>query len=221
MKKFTAGLFAAFLAMGVTAFADSADSTVLDAYVSSNNSAYFNGVGNYTVVKIQNGEGGIVYLDEVPDGINGAVSFMLKTGVTDGEYTASFGGNGEVKTVSFTVGNKTFSGENGNSLVLDKANKMSVADEADVQETLSGQEQGKTLYKKSFTFTGTEKFDSVYMVSADGKTCYGSYEIGTTIENVTGESAFAYGIQLYNIPEENKGMNLYLSAPDSGTEGNE
>ena len=52
-------------------------------------------------------------------------------------------------------------------------------------------------------------------MSADGMTFYGGFELYDNTEKGerpihTGYGTVAFGIQIYNIPEEMKGMNLYL-----------
>lgn len=224
MKKFAAGLIAATtLFMSVSVFAaETAAPTSWDAYKESNNSASFN-IGNesYTTVKITNSGNVVVYIDESQNGYTGAVNFMLKENSADGEYTALFGGSGTNKTIKFNVGGFEIQGTTDKAS-LDTSNKMTVADEAEEQESIAGQQEGTTLYKKGFTFLATGKnFSKIYVVSGDGKTCYGSFDLNVSAQNITGESEIAYGIQIYNLPAEKKDINLYLASDNTNNGGAE
>lgn len=216
MKKFAAGLIAATtLFMSVSAFAaESATPDSWDAYQESDNSANFTlGSGeSYTTVKITDNNSNIVYIDEDQNAYSGSVNFMLKDGSSDGEYTALFGGGGATKTIKFNVGKFNISGSS-DTASLDTANRMTVADEATEQEKIAGQAEGATLYKKGFTFLATGKsYSKIYVVSGDGKTCYGSFDLNMSAENITGEAEVAYGIQIYNLSEKEKDINLYLAS---------
>ena len=214
MKKLVAGLLAlAVVLCGLNAFAAE---TEQDVYFGSDNSVYFadysSDVSNFTTVLIREqgttGANGVVYIDQQSNGFSDAVDFMLKTNAVDGKYTAVFGNaNNDTKTVNFSIGNVTIDGK----LELDRKSKMSVADEAVLQEGLYGNEPNGT-YKKGFVFNATadqyNSFNRLYLVSADGTSCYGYFELET--ETTVTDGDVAYGIQIYNIPEDRMGMNLYL-----------
>lgn len=214
MKKLAAGLLAlAVVLCGLNAFAAE---TEQDVYFGSDNSVYFadysSDVSNYTTVLIREqgttGANGVVYVDQQSRGFSDAVNFMLKDDAKAGSYTATFGNaNNDTKTVNFSIGDVTI----GENLVLDRRNKMSVADEAVLQEGLYGNDPNGT-YKKGFVFNATadqyNSFNRLYLVSADAASCYGYFELAKET-TVTGGD-IAYGIQIYNIPEAQKGMNLYL-----------
>lgn len=214
MKKFAASLLTlAVVLCGLNAFAAE---TEQDVYFGSDNSVHFadysSDVSKYTTVLIRKadttGANGVVYVDQQSNGFSDAVDFMLKTNAVDGKYTAVFGNaNNETKKVNFSIGDVTVNG----NLTLDRANKMSVIDEPVLQEGLYGEEPNGT-YKKGFVFTATgeqyNSFNRLYLVSADGKTSYGYFELEKET-TITGGDV-AYGIQIYNIPEDRMGMNLYL-----------
>lgn len=224
MKKLVAGLLAlAVVLCGLNAFAAE---TEQDVYFGSDNSVhiadYNSDIKNYTTVLIRKkgttGADGVVYVDQQSKGFSDVVDFMLKAGVSKEDdvhdYTATFGNsnNDESKVVNFSVDNVTISGD-VDSVTLDRANKMLVADEpisTDDEEFIN--KAGNGLYKKSFVFTASSGkiYDKAYIVSSDGKKCYGHFELDLST-NFTGESDIAYGIQIYNISEENKGINLYLT----------
>lgn len=224
MKKFAASLLTlAVVLCGLNVFAASSDTK--DAYFGSDNSAYFtnadDGVNNYTTVLIRKqgttGATGVVYVDQQSSGFSDVVNFMLKGGVADGTYTAIFGNaNNDTKQINFVVGDITATGEKG-TVKVDQDNKMKVVDEPVKQESFVGSLDGG--YKKGFVYTATldqfTNFDRLYLVSADGNTFYGGFNLYDESEKgkkpeYSGEGTVAFGIQIYNIPEEQKGMNLYL-----------
>ncbi len=224
MKKFAASLFAsAVILCGMSVFAAGSDTK--DAYFGSDNSAYFtnadDGVNNYTTVLIRKqdttGATGVVYVDQQSSGFSDVVNFMLKGEVADGTYTAIFGNsNNDTKRINFVVGDITATGEKG-TVKVDQDNKMKVVDEPVKQESFVGSLEGG--YKKGFVYTATldqfTNFDRLYLVSADGNTFYGGFNLYDESEKgkkpeYSGEGTVAFGIQIYNIPEEQKGMNLYL-----------
>lgn len=221
MKKFAIGLFAATVVFfGMTALAEE---TEQDVYFGSDNSVHiaeYNDVdgANYTTVLIRKAgttdADGVVYVDQKSDGLGSVMNFMLKDDVEPDNYTATFGNSeGNVETINFKVGDLEYK-----TVTLKPENKMSVADEP---TSTYGEEfsknKGLGYYKKSFTFTTTmdnfDKFNSVYLVLADG-TGQGKIELYDSGANArpsfTGGGELAFGIQIYNIPEEHRGMNLYL-----------
>lgn len=232
MKKFAAAFFTAtVLFAGVTALA--ADETQ-DVYFGSDNSVHFtddnSDISNYTTVLIRKsgttGADGVVYVDQQSSGFKGVMDFMLKADAEKDNYIATFGNSkNETKTVNFTIGDITPThGET--TVTLDQANKMSVIDEATSTEGENYTREpnnGGSYYKKGFTFIGSlvqfNSFERVYLVSADGKEWVGAFDLyDTTGDYVkpeySGSGDVAFGIQIYNLPEESKGINLYL-----GTKG--
>lgn len=227
MKKLTSGFLAATMVfMGITAFAE--NNNTQDVYFGSDNSVHiadYNKVTgtNYTTVLIR--ESGtkdaskVVYADQKTSGLGSIMDFMLKAGVADGNYTATFGNSeGNSTTINFKVGDVFGAGKYKEEVTLDQANKMSVVDEPTPhKEENFIKNKGEGHYKKSFTFTtdmdNFGKFNSVYVVLADG-TGQGEidlYDSGALERPLfTGGGDITFGIQIYNIPEEHKGMNLYL-----------
>ena len=217
MKKFAACFFStAMVLCGITAFAAESEQ---DVYFGSDNSVHIAGynsdVSQYTTVLIRKSEtegaNGVVYVDQQSKGFSDVVDFMLKSGTANGEYVATFGNaNEETKKVKFFVGEVEINGKD-QKLTLDRMNKMSVADEPVLQEGLYGEAANGT-YKKGFVFSATEEqynsFNRLYLVSADAATCYGYFELEKETTITGGE--VAYGIQIYNIPVDRLGMNLYL-----------
>ena len=217
MKKFAASLLTlAVVLCGLNAFAAE---TELDVYFGSDNSVHFadynSDVSKYTTVLIRKadttGANGVVYVDQQSSGFSDAVNFMLKADTKAGDYTATFGNAvNETKVVKFSIGDVTLE-SNGNKVTLDQKNKMAIADEPVLQEGLYGNDPNGT-YKKGFVFNATadqyNSFNRLYLVSADAASCYGYFELAKET-TVTGGN-IAYGIQIYNIPEAQKGMNLYL-----------
>lgn len=225
MKKVVAGLFAcAVVLCGICTFVAASEQ---DVYFGSDNSVHigdYNDVDGkeYTTVLIRKAgttdASGVVYVDQQSGGLGSVMNFMLKDGVEKDKYIATFGNSdGDTKVINFTVGDVLGAGKH-KEMTLEQANKMSVADEpisTDLEENFKGRKDGH--YKKSFTFTTTldkfKKFDSVYLVSRDG-TGYGEielYDLGANERpSFTGTGKIALGIQIYNIPEDAKGMNLYL-----------
>lgn len=218
MRKFAIGLIAT-MALALGTVASAADVASVDAYTGFDNSTYFtesnSGINEYKTVLIKNSSSEIVYIDEAETTFGTAVNFMLKGDVSlaDGDYTATFGSNSkESKQVTFKVGSRTVTDGDGgsHSATVNTANKMKVADEPEIQE------EGSTLYKKGFVFIAeTGKLNKVHLVGEDGTTYRGSITIDIP-SNISGESAIAYGIQIFNIPEADKGINLYLDTTSNG-----
>ncbi len=224
MKKLAIGLLAATtLALGtVASAADVAEATSVDAYTGFDNSTHFtesnSRINEYQTVLIKNSDSEIVYIDEAETTFGEAMRFMLRgSTVAEGTYTAIFGSDiiGS-KEVTFTVGRRNVSGTDNKGVsheaTVDTANKMKVADEPALQE-----EDG-TLYKKGFVYlsNGTA-FNKAHIVAENGTTYLGSVTISDTTTVVSGESPIAYGIEIYNIPEESKGINLYLGTETTTT----
>lgn len=226
MKKIAMSLLSLFFVLcGMNVLAAE---TEQDAYFGSDNSVHFadynSGVSEYTTVLIRKnnttGADGVVYVDQRSNGFSDAVNFMLKADTKAGDYTATFGNsNNGTKQINFVVGDITATGEKG-TVTVDQDNKMKVVDEPvkqEVNDSYVDAEEG--VYKKGFVYDATltqfNKFKRLYLVSADGKTFYGGFNLYDESEKgkkpeYSGEGTVAFGIQIYNIPEEMKGMNLYL-----------
>ena len=221
MKKILACLAVIAAFSGVTALAET---TYNDIYYGANNEvrvdASVNDIGGSNTVIVKNASTQeIVHIDQNDSGFTSAAAFLLKEGVADGEYIASFGAaDGTVKTLNFYVGDLQIG-----DLTLDRANKMIVAKTASTY-TVDGKQvidkdTGEAVYTKGFTYDNVDidtynTFKSIKITSADGSQTIGAIPIGeggwggTT---ATGEGAVNMGIQIHYIPEEYKGINVYLS----------
>ena len=89
---------------------------------------------------------------------------------------------------------------------------MTVADKAQLQTNISATGIDVKQYYKGFTLLveNMDAYKKAYLVSGDGKTCYGYFELPKPDTTITGPACIAYGLQLFNIPEEKKDLNLYL-----------
>ena len=139
----------------------------------------------------------------------------MKDGCDNGNYIATFGNeNGETKIIEFFKGVVPLTG-NSMSVVLNTAQKMTVADKATKQTGNEASDASSECYRKGFTLlvenVGTwENVNTAYLVSGDGQTCYGYFELPEPDTTITGPACIAYGLQLFNIPKEKKDLNLYL-----------
>ena len=221
MKKLLACLIAVSALSVVTAFAET---EYIDAYYGGNNEvrvdAGVKDIGGSKTSLIKNASTGeIVHIDQKESGFSSAAAFLLKEGIADGEYIATFGGNdGEVKSFNFYVGDLNVGG-----ITLDRANKMIVKNVA-AQYSVDGllvidKKTGEAVYKKGFTFDNVaidtyNTFKSIKLTTEDGSETIGAIPIGkdgwggTT---ATGEGSVNMGIQIFDIPESYKGLNVYLS----------
>ena len=219
MKKVIACLAMIAAFSGITAMAET---TYDDIYYGTNNEvrvdASVNNIGGSKTVLVKNASTGeIVHIAESDDGFTSAAAFLLKEGIADGAYTATFSDTeGKVTTLNFYVGDLVVDG-----LTLDRANKMIVTNIA-AEYDINGQpvvgESGKRVFMKGFTFDNVaistyNAYKSIKLTTADGSAVIGSVAIesgwgGTT---ATGDGTVDMGIQIYNIPEEYKGINIYLS----------
>ena len=237
MKKLTSWFLTMVITLsGVTAMAEdstTSDPTTQDVYNNVDNAVSptdVQGIDGYTTVLIKKDSSDeIVYIDQSPNGFSSVASFMLKKDIADGNYTATFGNkDGDTKTVKFFKGEfKVTQGidDKGeikeiDGMPFDTSYKME-ATEAEKQDAdlSKGIEEGD--YKKDFTLliNSLEAFDTAYMLSADGTTCYGYFELPKPDTELTDASSIAYALQLFNIPEDKKGINLYLgNAPDQSQE---
>ena len=220
MKKFATGfLVSAVLLCGITAFAS--EPSEQDIYFGSDKMVHvgeYNDVNgaNFTTVLIRKsgttGSNDVVYVDQQSDGFGSVMNFMLKDSVENDQYTATFGNsNGDTKSINFTTGSFEIKGKT-DSVTLDRFYKMSVADEPISHNDENFEGRVENGYKKSFIFEAEagKVFDKVYLVSADGVTCHGHIELKPISTNFTGDVNVLYGIQIYNILEQDKGINLYL-----------
>lgn len=226
MNKLKVFLLVSALMLSTTAFA--AETTTQDVYTSTNNKVVAGDVGGLesfkTVIIRKAGDttdAGIKYIDQKTSGFSAATEFLMKSETEDGEYTASFGDeNGNVKTVNFTVGNFTATG-GGKTFNLDTDKKMISTDGVMKQSDIDGYENYKInpdKYWKAFFYTiNLENISSgektIYFVSDDGKTVYGSYNLKIPT-NFTGAGELTYAIRVFDIDEEKTGMNLYVGAEE-------
>ena len=221
MKKLLACLIAVSALSVVTAFAET---EYIDAYYGNNNEvrvdAGVKDIGGSKTSIIKNASTGeIVHINQKDSGFSSAAAFLLKEGIADGEYIATFGGSdGEVKSFNFYVGDLNVDG-----ITLDRANKMVVKNVA-AQYSVDGllvidRETGEPVYKKGFTFDNVDidtynTFKSIKLTTEDGSKTVGAIAIdkndwgGTT---ATGAGSVNFGIQIFDIPESYKGINVYLS----------
>ena len=223
MRRIASYLLSVIIALsGITALAAEPETVVKDVYNHSANSvsAKDAGVaGKYSTVMIKtvpkDGENAeVVYINQESGGFSDLATFLMKDGCADGNYIATFGNeNGDTKTINFFKGNVDLKDEKGNaiSVALNTAQKMTVADFAEqTGEEASDADLGQ--FKKGFTLlvNSTDAYNTAYLVSSDGKTCYGYFTLPTPYTTVTGYASIAYGLQIFNIPEEKKDLNLYL-----------
>ena len=224
MRRIASYLLSVIIALsGITALA--AEPEVKDVYNHSDNSVSASeaGVtGTYSTVMIrketENGE--VVYVNQESGRFSDLTTFLMKESCADGNYIATFGNeNGDTKTIEFFKGNVNLTDEKGNaiSVALTTAQKMKVADEAKLQTDISAKDIDKQQYYKGFTLLveDMKAYKAAYLVSSDGKTCYGYFELPEPYTTVAGYASVAYGLQVFNIPEDRKDLNLYLGgAPE-------
>ena len=210
---------------GITALA--AEPEVKDVYNHSDNSVSASeaGVtGTYSTVMIrketENEE--VVYLNQESGKFSDLTTFLMKDGCGDGDYIATFGNeNGETTTIKFFRGKREVQGVKSDgtltkdSFELNTSTKMTVADAATRQTGNGASDASSKCYRKGFTLlvenVGTwENVNTAYLVSGDGKTCYGYFELLKPDTEITGSTCIAYGLQLFNIPEDKKDLNIYL-----------
>ena len=231
MKRIASCLLSVIIALsGITALA--AEPEVKDVYNHSDNSVSASeaGVtGKYSTVMIrketENGE--VVYVNQESEGFSDLTTFLMKDGCEDGNYIATFGNEkGETKTIKFFRGDITVRGVNSDGILtndsfkFNTSTKMTVADKATKQTGNEASDASSECYRKGFTLlvenVGTwENVNTAYLVSGDGQTCYGYFELPKPDTTITGPACIAYGLQLFNIPKEKKDLNLYLGgAPE-------
>ena len=222
MKRIASCLLSVIIALsGITALA--AEPEVKDVYNHSDNSVSASeaGVtGTYSTVMIRketNGE--VVYVNQESGGFSEVTTFLMKEDCKDGDYIATFGNEkGETKTIKFFRGERTVQGVNSDGILtndsfnFNTSTKMTVADKAQLQTNISATGIDVKQYYKGFTLLveNMNAYNKAYLVSGDGKTCYGYFELPKPDTTITGPACIAYGLQLFNIPEEKKDLNLYL-----------
>lgn len=222
MKRIASCLLSVIIALsGITALA--AEPEVKDVYNHSDNSVSASeaGVtGKYSTVMIrketENEE--VVYVNQESEGFSDLTTFLMKDGCEDGNYIATFGNEkGETKTIKFFRGEISVKGkkEDGTETApfeLNTSTKMMVADAAKLQKDISAKDVNKEQYYKGFTLLveNMNAYNVAYLVSSDGTTCYGYFELPKPETTIANPTCIAYGLQLFNIPEEKKDLNLYL-----------
>ena len=222
MKRIASCLLSVIIALsGITALA--AEPEVKDVYNHSDNSVSASeaGVtGTYSTVMIrketENGE--VVYVNQESGRFSDLTTFLMKDGCEDGNYIATFGNEkGETKTIKFFRGEISVKGkkEDGTETApfeLNTSTKMMVADAAKLQKDISAKDVNKEQYYKGFTLLveNMNAYNVAYLVSSDGTTCYGYFELPKPETTIANPTCIAYGLQLFNIPEEKKDLNLYL-----------
>lgn len=219
MKRIASCLLSVIIALsGITALA--AEPEVKDVYNHSDNSVSAKEAGvtvNYSTVMIKSASENsdvVVYLNQESGGFTDLTTFLMKDGCDNGNYIATFGNEkGETKIIEFFKGDVPLTG-NSMSVVLNTAQKMTVKDEATKQTGNEARDASSECYRKGFTLLvesvqTLENVNTVYLVSSNGKTCYGYFELVLPETVVTGGN-IAYGLQLFNIPEDKKDLNLYL-----------
>ena len=226
MRRIASYLLSVIIALsGITALAAEPETVVKDVYNHSDNSVSASeaGVtGTYSTVMIRketNGE--VVYVNQESGRFSNLTTFLMKDGCGNGDYIATFGNeNGETKTIKFFRGGITVQGVKSDgtsanvSFNLNTSTKMTVADAATKQTGNEASDASSECYRKGFTLLAEsvqtlENVNTVYLVSSNGKTCYGYFEL-VLPETVVIGGNIAYGLQLFNIPEDKKDLNLYL-----------
>lgn len=214
MRRIASYLLSVIIALsGITALA--AEPEVKDVYNHSDNSVSASeaGVtGEYSTVMIKEAteNGYVVYINQKSGGFSEATTFLMKDGCDDGKYIATFGNeNGDTKIIEFCKGKIDLTNV---SFDLNTSTKMMVADAAKLQTNISAKDVNKEQYYKGFTLLveDIKAYNTAYFVSGDGKTCYGYFELLKPDTEITGSTCIAYGLQLFNIPEDKKDLNIYL-----------
>lgn len=221
MKRIASCLLSVIIALsGITALA--VEPEVKDVYNHSDNSvsaseAGVTGTYSTVIIKEATDNGEVVYVNQESGRFSDLTTFLMKDGCGNGNYIATFGNEkGETKTIKFFKGDVPLTG-NSMSVVLNTAQKMTVADKAQLQTNISAKDVNKEQYYKGFTLLveNMNAYNAAYLVSSDGQTCYGYFKLPKPDTTITGPACIAYGLQLFNIPEEKKDLNLYLGgAPE-------
>lgn len=240
MRKIAASLLAAACAFTSATAVFAANQ---DVYYSNDNSVQINNsnigadVNTYKTVLIRKKpvdsnaeivESDVVYINQNSSGLGELSSFMLKKDAQPGEYIATFGNyEGTVKEIQFviygqnenvTVGSND--PESSKTVELKPQYKMNVYADAEEQDHNIASDLVEGLYTKSFRFLNSDtSLDRIYLVSEDGTTCYGYFDL-VGVPVVSDGIKISYGIQLYNLTPEKLGMNIYL-AEQPAQEGTE
>lgn len=238
MRKIAASLLAAACAFTSATAVFAANQ---DVYYPSDNSVHISDsnigadVNTYKTVLIRKKpvdsnaeivESDVVYINQNSSGLGELSSFMLKKDAQPGEYIATFGNyEGNTKDITFEIfGEKgvTVKGDKDTEakVNLNPNNKMNVIEDAVVQDHTLASDLVEGLYTKSFRFLNSDtSLDRIYLVSEDGTTCYGYFDL-VGVPVVSDGIKISYGIQLYNLTPEKLGMNIYL-AEQPAQEGTE
>ena len=221
MKRIASCLLSVIIALsGITALAAESATVVKDVYNHSDNSVSASeaGVtGEYSTVMIKEAteNGDVVYINQKSGGFTDLTTFLMKKDCKDGDYIAKFGNEkGKTTTIKFFKGDVPLTND---SFELNTSTKMTVADKAQLQTNINATGIDETQYYKGFTLLveNMNAYKKAYLVSGDGKTCYGYFELPKPDTKITGPACIAYGLQLFNIPKEKKDLNLYLGgAPE-------
>jgi hypothetical protein len=164
-------------------------------------------VSTYKTVMVKNNSTGtIVYIDQAESGFEAATNFLLKTGTDKkyGYYTATFGGaeSGTPVSYSFVIGD----------VPIQESDQMTVADTAVIQEDGSN-----FWYKKGFRFDTTvdeyNKFNSIKLVDSSTSKCIGAVALPKC--EISGKTEVAFGITVFNIPEQYKDTLVLYYSTDS------
>ncbi len=173
----------------------------------------------------------VVYVDQNVSAYSSALKIMFAsaddtgypedTGLEPGYYEATMGtvSDASYERVNFVVGD----------YVVDPEDKLVILDAAEAygQGTLAGTST-TTWYKKSFSKTISideyNSFKSLKLISEDGSKCIGAISLVNeryTSDNthgyswdktkLSGEGDVTVALQIYAIPEAEKGFNLYFS----------
>ena len=160
-------------------------------------------------------ENDVVYINQNSSGLGELSSFMLKKDSPPGEYIATFGNyEGNTKDITFEIfGEKgvTVKGETNTeaTVTLKPQYKMNVYADAQLQTEKLAQDQDLDKYTKTFDFISPNTaLSRIYLVSGDGTKCYGYFNLD--ISTVVTGTSVSYGIQLFNIDESKKDLNVYL-----------
>lgn len=229
MKRITSCFLSVIIALsaGITALAAESKPEVIDVYNDSTNSVSANEAGvvsGYSTVMIKtipegDAESEVVYINQASEGFSVVTSFLMKDGCQARNYIATFGNaTGGTKTIQFFKGDITVAGEKGdgnytdNALTLNTSTKMTVADGATLQTDIKAKDADPTKYYKGFTLLvdNINMYDVAYLVSSDGTKCYGYFTLPEPYTVVADNTWVAYGLQVFNIDEDKKGLNLYL-----------
>ncbi len=180
-------VLAAVLAMPLGSAALAAD------YSSNDNSVTAEDISAYSTVLISNDTTkDIVYLNQASDVFSTSMSFMLKDGAVDGEYTMLLGNSsGTNKTVTFTIGEQ-----------------QSETTEPVVMDALEGSESYAEGYKNLAFVKESVKlgdYNAIKVVINKGteNEAVGGFKLADVLgTKITGGSEVNFGLQINNVPDE-------------------